>query len=161
MNCKILGYAALSSVLLLFSYFVYAWSLLMFFGGLLIPYDVVFVEMRPPVGTVTRDVNDYFETHDLIWMSVVLVCSLVVLVVSVIRGKKFSIYRVLNHFSVLNCFWGACVMIFSIVGRLISNSDYNLIGIFGGLLSLFLVWYLQVSLFFIKPKLITFEDKTV
>jgi|SRR3989344_612705 len=154
MRNESLFYTMLSTLFLVFSYLIYVYFVFGIFVSLLIPYDVVFIENRPPVGSWARSVNDYFEGNKGdIWFLVTIVISSIVLIITLIRGRKLPMHKLLTYISIFNCFFGACFMFFGFIGSFFVVNNFNWLAVFGIFISLLLVWYFQATLFFVKTKI--------
>ena len=125
MNIKTFFLTVLSTIYLVFSYVVYVWFAFLTFLGLLIPYDVVLLEERPPVGSLSLSINNYFEKSGDLWFMAVIIFSSIILIVTIFRGKKLPANVILFYFAILNCFFGACLILFTLLGSLFKTGDFN------------------------------------
>ena len=80
--------------------------------------------------------------------------SVLIFIATVYRGRHLPLYKLLGYIAVLNWLFLGCVMMFNMIvfGLLEINDANNILTYSSTLVSILVVWYLQVSLFFIKDK---------
>ncbi len=101
-----------------------------------------------------QGLRSFYGQHFYLFVFLFLLISFIVFISMLRRGKDIAIYKILFYSAVLNFLYGAAGLFFKFVGHGQEIDGFEWITVFGNFGSLLVVWFLQVKLPFLKPKVV-------
>lgn len=96
--------------------------------------------------------RSFFENHYFLFWFLFFLVSVLVFIRMISKGKNIAMFKVLFYSAFLNFLFGVAGLFFQLTGHGQEVDGFEWITVFGTLGTLLLVWYMQATLLFLKPK---------